>query len=287
MTKIILLLMFTFPVFAVEDDGGGKMSPEELREYNLRQSNEHPEPMLYPEVMPLNLPFSSIAIYRGDDCYQNYMHLISVVYDACAFIQKRGFNTAYRALQAINDGFNKHPVSGLTLTIMNKLDLSATAMVMFGDREQARRRRNGGNGRGSHSVMVLGSSYYRKNSTKAGAIFAHEVGHTYRGQIGYASRVEGALISVDGSFFRPLGWWREEMQNIGLIPSGHSFATENSFRREVGLPEAISYNRRMTAGIFRDAESFYQQARGVRPGLIMKIGCFYICYRQQDLHWDN
>ena len=95
---------------------------------------------------------------------------------------------------------------------------------------------------GAPGRMNLTRSFLDLRFDEKRCIFSHECGHALRGLNGIMAPPTGPMVTFDRRFYRPIGWWREEMHNTGLIPSLLPYATENAYRYETGMNLVLTYN---------------------------------------------
>lgn len=243
---LILIMLFSVSVIAADDDDR-KMTPEELRAHN---QNQRIERLRYPDEYPVS---ERVLVVRADECYENYAKLIKRIYGICDFFQSQAPNSAGRALGFINNAQNLF-TNNMALVVVNR-DIPHLAMLTPQNSEEARRDLDGNNRAGSPSIIQLGARFHDQTAGNQYVTFAHELGHAYRAQIGHLFPPTGVQLSINNELWRPVGWWVEEMENTGLIESQYRFATENAFRREVGVDEINNYSG-MTAEIFNRAGNF-------------------------------
>lgn len=231
----LTVIIFSFSCYAMEEDR--KMSPDELREHN--NNAYYDNRILLPDVYPMPYGLDAIILMRNNECHDRYLLLVSTVYDMCDFIFQNARNTALPMLAAINSGSNRF--SGLlSMVIINRGSGMSTASLSTDD-FRARRGLNNVFNDGFPSVLNIHEGFYSENLMEMVPDFVHESGHALRAQFGYMTQAVGPLVSFGGDFFRRIGWWQEELENTGIIPTANPWATENAFRVEAGLPYRFNY----------------------------------------------
>ena len=246
MSKLLVLIMiFSMSIMAMDEEEDRKMTPEEKR-----ANNQRIERLRYPDEYPVS---ERVLVVRADECYENYAKLIKRIYSICEFFQSHAPNSAGRALGFINSAQNLY-ANNMALMVVNR-DIPHLAMLTPHNSEEARRDLYGNNRAGSPSMIQLGARFHDQTAGNQYVTFAHELGHAYRAQIGHLFPPTGVQLSINNELWRPVGWWVEEIENTGLIESQYRFATENAFRREVGVDEINNYSG-MTAEIFNRAGNF-------------------------------
>ena len=274
MIKMLFLIMLLSSLTYAADDEDRKMTPEESREYAARISLSRTQ---YPDEYPLgSIGMGNIVVRRADgECYSDYASMLSAVFNACLNLSRLTAHTSAHAINIINLGFNQFG-SDVRLIIQNNHRLGGvgTASLRPYDSVAARRRPDGSANIGSASLISIGPDFLGRPADRQAVVIAHEMGHACRAQLGVMSRVDGPLVSIDDIFFRKLGWWREEMENVGLIPSSYPFSTENAARAEMGMEFVHSYSG-MTADIFLQAANYIDNCP---PGITgwFNLTTFYV-----------